>query len=62
MTVLEKCKEYCRRQSTSEEHYKELLGRIWINPNVRNEECSRPNTICENCSLNRFRIKEVGTE
>ena len=54
MTVLEKCREYCRRQSTSEEHYKELLGRICINPNVRNKECSRPDT--------RFRIKGVGTE
>lgn len=55
MTVLEKAREFCRRKSASEEHYKELLGRIWINPAVRNKECSKPDELCEHCSLNKFR-------
>jgi hypothetical protein len=55
MTVLEKCRDYCRRMSTSEEHYQKLLLNVWINPDQRNKECSRPELLCENCSLNKFR-------
>ena len=54
MTILEKCREYCRRISSSEEHYQELLARVYINPAVRNKECSRPGVLCENCELNKF--------
>jgi hypothetical protein len=58
VTVLEKCRDYCKRISSSEDNYKELLGRVWINPNVRNKECSHPEVLCENCELNRF-IRKV---
>lgn len=64
MTVLEKCREYCKRISTSEANYNELLERIYINPVVREKECSRPNTLCENCDLNIFKyfIKKAGID
>lgn len=56
MTVLEKCREYCKRRSTSENYYMFLLEKICILPEVRNTECSRPDQLCENCEKNKFNI------
>lgn len=56
MTVLEKCRDYCKRVSTSEDHYMFLLDNVHILPTVRNKECSRPERLCENCDLNKFRL------
>lgn len=56
MTVLEKCREYCKRMSTSEAHYQFLLSKVCINPQVRNQECSRPDCLCETCDKNKFML------
>ena len=62
MTVLEKCREYCKRMSTSESHYMFLLEKIYIWPEVRNTECSKPDRLCENCEKNKFNINYFNKE
>lgn len=59
MVVIDKCREYCKRMSTSEEHYKFILDNIFVVPHVRNKECSRPDNLCETCDLNQFNLGYV---
>lgn len=52
MTVLEKVREYIHKEFPDKED--SLLDKIWINPDMRNQECKYPDLSCKDCHLNKF--------
>lgn len=57
MIAIDKIRAYLLSISNSEEHYKRMLEKVWINPERRNKPCIHPELECANCPDNHFKVR-----